>query len=392
MNKKTSLALLSFLLLIFFTSTVYGIGLGVSPASLHYRNVLKGGYAQDQLAISTDTSDNLTILYELKGSVTDWISFEPSLDDIENVVISADKPLFLQVIVQPPQDIQTGNYTGELKIITQQKPQFESGMGSAIRAAFLIKITVEITGEQIVSCTIGGVELKDSEIDQLTSFFATLNNKGNVRLNPEVTLQVWDQLQENIVHTQRFNLEQTLPTTTKTTERLLDHSLDIGQYWVDIVVGECGYTGLQTFSVLDRGQLSDFGELIRIENPPWALTYDVVPISAVFKNKGDTSVSARFRGTVTYNTRVVEILESDELLVRPKETVRLDDFFEPLAVGQYFISGRVVYNNKLTYEKGAVLNVNLGEKPTNTTLLITLVLVIVILVLLILIRKKKKLS
>ena len=48
----------------------------------------------------------------------------------------------------------------------------------------------------------------------------------------------------------------------------------------------------------------------------------------------------------------------DEIEVPSKTTADLISYFTPKDSGRYVISGRVLYNKKLTFEKSSILNVN----------------------------------
>jgi hypothetical protein len=64
-------------------------------------------------------------------------------------------------------------------------------------------------------------------------------------------------------------------------------------------------------------------------------------------------VLAQFKGEVRdlKTDRVVRVLESDVLEVSPEETIEFRMFFIPEQEGNYLVSGRVTYNNKITFEE-----------------------------------------
>ena len=147
------------------------------------------------------------------------------------------------------------------------------------------------------------------------------------------------------------------------------------------------------FDILEKGGITDRGNLVRIENEIWAVTGEIMPITAVFKNTGPRTVSARFKGEITYNGKVVKIIDTDILDAEPGEVVQLQTFFKPTKAGQYSINGRVHFNNKLTTEKGSIINVNQGDgislSGINYFWYLAVILIIVIFSMLILIKKKK---
>ncbi|HYD03881.1 MAG TPA: hypothetical protein VEC16_06315, partial [Alphaproteobacteria bacterium] len=132
---------------------------------------------------------------------------------------------------------------------------------------------------------------------------------------------------------------------------------------------------------------------LRLDNNAWAAVGDVVPVTAVFKNTGERTVSAKFKGVVTLDNKIVETLDSEFYDIPPGEIGNIEMYFTPEKYGQYIISGRILYNNKLSYEKSSVLNVNTGTEKTGNAwvfVLVLIIIVIVILLLLIRIRKKRR--
>jgi hypothetical protein len=191
-----------------------------------------------------------------------------------------------------------------------------------------------------------------------------------------------------------------LPTTReKIFEELEDVNLDIGQYWADISSPICKGNALVTFSIVEKGDIVDKGELMSVTNPLWVKTGDIVPIKAVFRNTGERYESAELKGTIKLADQIIKVIETDPLDVAPGETVTLETFFNPKMPGQYHINARVQYNNKLTFWKQSILNAleskayekRVRQQALKSWLQIgVIVIIIIILLLLILIKKKKK--
>lgn len=371
--------------------------IGANKGVLSYKNVLKNGYAQELVTLTTDTDFNLSVTYTIEGEVADWIRLEPSQQPF---FISKDNPHTVAVIIEPPEDAKNQEYSGSVRFLTGALANPEGQFGTAVRAAINIRMGIEITGQEIVSCNAGGFKLDDVEEGYPLEFHAVINNQGNVRIKPDFVLEFWNQDQTEIVETFRFTInESILPTVQKRIFHSFEHNLNIGQYWVRISTPLCGKgsSDFLTTSVIERGGVSDKGELIRIQNEPWAKTGDIVPIDAIFKSLGSRVVSAKFKGTITSGEEIFKIIDTDSLDVFPGETVELRTFFNPVQEGQYIVKGRVLYNKKLTFEKSSVLNVNPSGKPPDegkglsfgwSAILVVLVIVIIILIILVVRRKK----
>lgn len=380
--------------LIIFANFGVSALLGVNRVSLTYNDVLRGGYAQDNVVITIGSDELIPVNFEAKGDIKEWIRFEP-LDG--PLLVNKDNSGMLKIIVEPPIDSRVGAYEGKVLITTGSLGQVESEMGSSVEVAFELKIVVIISDTQILSCNSGGFEIKDSEIGQPNEFFATIMNNGNVRIKPLIEFKIFDQLQEQeILSTSYLSKNEILPTTSQEIIDFIELNLSKGQYWVEIKSSECSGDGaLRTFSILEKGEIGDVGEFVRIDNLPWASTKELIPIVAHFRNRGERSVSAQFKGTISKDGKIIQVLESDILTVAPQETVPIEMFFSPKDIGQYKINGRVYYNNKITFQKGSIINVNpsnsLEESNGEFMLSIILsVLIVIIAVFVFLIIKRKK--
>lgn len=379
---------------LFVEATVIGANKGV----INLRNVLKNGYAQEPVTLSTDTDFNLSITYNIEGEIAPWVRLEPSQQPF---FISKDKPNVVIIIVEPPVDAKNQHYSGSVRFLTGALAGPGGQFGTAVRAAINVRLGVDITGQEIVSCSAGGFELNDVEEGYPLEFYAVVTNNGNVRLKPDFVLEFWNQDQSELVKTFTFAANKSiLPTVQERLFYSVPQSLGIGQYWVKIRTPLCGDagSGFLTVSVIEKGGVSDKGELINIQNEPWVKVGDIVPIDAIFRNLGTRVVSAKFKGTITSGEELFKIIDTDSLDVMPGETVSLRTYFNPVQEGQYMITGRVLYNKKLTFERSSVLNVNPSGKPPSaasffswSTLMIILAIIILILAILIF-GKRKKLS
>ncbi len=394
--KQISMFLLSLaLVLVISSSLVNAVGISVTKAVIDYEGVLKGGYAEDVLYVSTDAPFDIPLSYETIGDIANWISVDPDLNN-PNVTIYISNAQYqtLRVLIKPPADTPTGTYTGNLRLITGSINKPGGQYGSQLQAAFMIRISVKVTGTEFLSCTGGGVIIKDTEIGSPLEYYMTVSNSGNIRVRPTATIDVWNQDQTKLLTTKQlaFNNVEVLPTTNQAFFNTFSNTLRIGQYWAYVTVAPCGNSQLVTFNVYDKGAIVDSGDLIRIDNKPWAKVGEIVPIVATFKNTGQRTVSAKFKGVITSENRIIDTIDSEFYDIPPGQIGNITIYFTPKNYGQYLISGRVLYNNKLSFEKGSVLNVNEGviEEPFNWLyVLVIIVIIIIILLLLIRIRKKK---
>jgi len=243
-----------------------------------------------------------------------------------------------------------------------------------------------ITDKQIVQCRGGGLSFIDTEEGMPLIFQATILNDGNVRLEPVFEIEIWDQARKNIVYSDNISAKPALPTTQSNYEIEVPNELEIGQYWVNMVLRTadtrekgCWISGFSTFSIYEKGSITDKGILENVSSKVWVHVGEIVEIVGTFRNVGQRSVDAKFSGTVSSEEQIVGLLESETLRVSPGETVKLTTYFTPKQEGRYVVAGKVIYNSKLTFEKGTIINVTAAEqKSAGISRLIPILLYILI--------------
>jgi len=387
--KKTIVIVLLCLIFIPFVDAAL---LGVNKIELNYVDVLRSGYAEDYVVVSIGSQSNVSVYVEAQGDIKEWISFSPN--ESEGIVMNENLPALIKVMVMPPADARSGDYEGKVLISTGPLGQQEGKIGTNVEVAFELEVNVKVTDAEILSCSVGGFDIKDVEIESPLEFSASVGNGGNVRVKPSFQIKIYDQSQQRIMAILNYSSrDEILPTMIGNINAKLEHQLEEGQYWAEIN-SSCGTGGFFTFTILEKGGISDIGEFVRLENYAWAKTGEIIPITAHFRNRGSREVSAQFKGIITLDEKIVKVISSDKIDVAPGELVKLETFFTPEEIGQYKISGRVTYNKKLTFEKGSILNVEQGEGKTKGVniyyIAIIIIISVIILLLIMIIRKKKK--
>lgn len=386
---KSILAILGILTLILSLS-VSAIDVGLSPSVANFNNMLKGGYAQKTTTVSTSYAENVTGHIEVDGPIKSWLSFEPTNNTF---TFSRNNPLRVKIIVMPPSDVQNGDYSGTVSFVTDSVGSL-TGSGTLIKAAVQLGVSAQIVGNEIVACKAGGFRINDVEFGKPIGISATILNDGNVRLRPTITIDIWDKEQKKMLMTKNILLDELLPTVENGYYQEFVANLERGQYWAYVSVRDCQESALLTFNVLGAGEISDKGRLIEIIADRFVLTDTSMQIRTRFENQGERIVSAKFIGEVRMGKKLVSAIESDPVSVNPKETADLISFFTPKNPGVYTITGRVLYNDKLSFESSAQFE-SIGEAKTDTIKLVMYASIYVLLLLLIMyliskIRKGKK--
>jgi hypothetical protein len=288
----------------------------------------------------------------------------------------------LIVSVIPPADIPNGNYTGFLRISTANFGEGVEGHAvGVVRSTLDLAINVEITDIEVRECSASNFKVQSVEKGDDIIFTTNILNTGNIRLKPRIVIDIWDQDQISIVKSEEFSEKEILPTTKDDfTIRVTSKDLEIGQYWADISVLDCYSSGTLTFDILEEGALRAEGILLGILTRKISKLKETVPINARFKNTGEKEVDAQFKGKITLEDQIIQILESEKARVPISDTNQFSFYFTPQKTGKYVISGRVYYSGKKTFETSTTLEVIAGKVKVRSFLMFliyaTLILII----------------
>jgi len=354
------------------------VTIGVSPGVVNFKNMLRGGYAERTVTITIGTDEPVITEASAKGDIASWINFSST-----SFEVSRNSPYKLKITVQPPPDLENGDYTGYIRVITGGLGKLgENQAGSVVRAAVDIVTTVTITDVEVKACRARSFSVNSVEKGDPIEFRLNVMNDGNIKIKPLVTIDIWDQERENIVKMIEFDDEEILPTTSKDLKiSVPSDDFDIGQYWADIVVDECGGAGdTLTFDVMEKGSLRADGVLRSLSSKVWTTIGENVPIYAIFQNTGQKEVSAKFKGKIQRGETIVKVLESEELEVPVGETMNFTMFFKPEEAGRHVISGRVFYDKKRTYEVSSIVNVLPPEKKKISARYVVYLVIIIIII------------
>jgi len=379
------------LCIILLLNTVSSAGIvGVSPGNIQFSKVLRNGYAERYITITIDSENPVRVKLDSRGEISKWLEFP------NNLSISKNNPGRVLLSVMPPSDIPNGNYSGFVRIstdsLTDEKTK-EQHATSAIKAVLDVAINIEITDLEILGCRARNFKIKSVEQGDNILFNVDILNEGNIRLKPRISFDIWDQEQISIVKTLEKRGKEILPTRE---EHLMfeiqSHDLELGQYWIEVNVLDCLSSETLTFDVLEPGALKAEGILLSILSRVWSDVDETIPIIASFKNTGEKNVDAKFKGKITQEGKIIQILESEKTNVPIGELTNFTFFFTPRKPGKYIASGRVFYDKKRTFELSTIMNINPKKFSIKKGILtiVYLLLIIFIVFLISKIRKEKR--
>jgi len=387
MRGRVTLSILATLIIL--TQLTSAVNIGVSPANVEFKDVLRSGYAERPITITIDSEIETQIEIETYGNTSEWINFTS-----ETLKVSKGKPLQIMVSVSPPYDVPNGNYTGFLRIKSSKLGASQEGHATGLIIPMLaVEIKTQVTDQEILECQASNFKISNAEEGDDVIITLDIENQGNIRISPKTTLDIWDQSSTTLIAQKEFYPTQIIPTQKdQFVFKLSSSDLELGQYWVDISVPDCYSSDTLTFDILEEGALYAAGVLQKIIIEPWSDINEIVSIAANFKNTGEKPLDAKFMGKITYQNKIIQLIESDESLFIPTgEQDNFQFYFTPQKAGKYIISGRVFYDNKRTYEQSAILNIRPGNAFASTLKTISYIFLIIIIgILLYKIRKERR--
>ncbi len=366
--RKTFMFFLSFILFSFLMANAAFAGsFAAGPGTIEYENLLKSGYAEAEIYANNPEDVPVDVDLSAGGQVATWISFYPAslrLDPHETGKAIA--------IIRPPWDVANGQYNGTIMLVS--RPDYEQThdvqYGMNIETAITLRVSAEIIGEQIIDYSVSGVSVNSVEVGYAVPVTFSGKNNGNVRVIPLITVDIYDTNRSVLVLSKNITAESVMPTAKNTeTIYISTENIQEGQYWANISISVFDYvvaTKMITFDILEEGALTLAGELVQVTTSKlWANPEDIVRIDAVFKNTGQISAKAKFKGEVYLDDDLVGMIESDEMLVGVGDTVNLTTYYTPDVSGRYAVEGVVYYSGKSTYQKGTVINVYSSEQSSS---------------------------
>jgi len=247
---KNKLIVLIFLLAI-ISPVANAVSIGVSPGNVLFDNMLKSGYAERTVKVSTNSNEDITAHLSVNGEITDWLRIEP---DNKTFKLSSTKPYKLKLIIETPDDARSDSYSGGIEFVIESFGDITGRAGGFVKPGVRLLINAVVSDKEIKTCNSGAFDFDDIEVGFPLKLSLTIMNDGNVRINPKISFDIWDQSQENLVMSDEFTGHEILPTTKEKITKTFPNNLEVGQYWANINVDECGSSSLLTFSVVENKQ------------------------------------------------------------------------------------------------------------------------------------------
>lgn len=345
-------------IILFISVNASAVSIGVSPGSIYFSDVLRGGYAEKTIMLSTSSDEPIECDVRAEGSFKDWLSYGSG----RTFTLAPKSHFRLKIIVNPPDDVPNGVYEGYITVTVLPKVGPGGGMGSAISTAVSVKCAIEISDEEIPHYKILSISAaRYTEERRPMEFSIDLENDGNVRLYPKIHIDILSEDKSDVLKSVEYSEKLILPTTKGNILIIIPNEFPMGKYWGKVTAyinNDVLMERFLEFEVLERGSLRIQGKLLRVGlNKIWVEVDEIVEITAYFKNTGVLVAPAKFKGRVTLGDTVVDIIESEEVEVPVGQTAELTTYFKPTETGRHIIGGEVYFSKKVTHTKSSILNV-----------------------------------
>jgi hypothetical protein len=353
MRGTNSLMILVFSLVLII-NFVSATNIGVSPASLNFEQVLRGGYSEKYITISVDTEDEVKGTISFRGEIEEWMNSSEY-----NFTVKKSNPQRILVSISPETDIPNQNYTGFMRIFVDSNAgAIDQQAVGVVKTALDLAINLEIVDFEIKECSAKDFIINSVEKGDPLLINVSISNRGNIRLKPVIESKIWDQDQLQVVKTELYQKQEIKPTKEDfVTFEINTADMEVGQYWIELSAIDCYANQLLTFDILEPGAYKSNGYIKSIIAPSWTDVKKTVNVSALFVNTGERTVNARFVGKIMLGERTIQKIESDPVSVQINEEFPFQIYFTPQTEGKYILSGRVFYDSKRTFEKSAIINV-----------------------------------
>lgn len=358
---KTTTVIITVFLLLCLCSTVNAdIGLGISPASITISDAFKGGTYERTITVFNGGDETGNFVLMVEGECTDWISFYKEDMLIREITIPGKDKTKVLVKFDIPHEIPNDDYTST--IYAQSVPdETSSEEGTVAHAVIRIpsEVLIQVTGTQILNGTVTSITTTDIEMDYPLKIKLEFKNEGNVIAKPKIAVTITKngKLVNSFVHDKtsiKTDTEDIITVLWNTTEqRTGDYTADVAISLGDEVIANKNLP----FAILPFGTLTRQGELTSLTTEGDPLVGRMIKILTDFENTGKIDSRAIFKGEVYCDDELVDVIESDEMLVEIGETRKLTSYYKLMSPGKYVVKGCVLYEGKETGTKEITFDV-----------------------------------
>jgi hypothetical protein len=348
-----SLTIMAGLVLMLMPSVASADGIAAFPNRLEVDNGLRGGVYERSITLQSDFDEPGVFELESRGPIADWITIQ-TREGVELTELDAPpkERVSLQVVVTVPDDVPNGIYEGGFgALLLVDGETSGEGTGSGIRLGVVVPITIDITGEQMVSANFLELIVNDGEVGLPHRVIAVVQNTGNVGLAPDVLFEVL--AEDEVVDTLEPSLDLVAPGETAQlafnweteTQRPGAYTARASVSFGELDLGSQD----RQFTLAPRGTLTRSGQLTSLE-----LIGDlprpggVARVQAQFTNTGQIESRAELIGELFLAGVLIDAPQNPPTLVQPGVVETLELFLDTELPGAYTLIAKVNFEGEET--------------------------------------------
>lgn len=361
------IVLVSFFAGYLISPAAFADGLAVGPSALEIKDALRGGDYERLIILFNPGDEETTYTLGAIGDAGAWISFWDinALDtSVERVNMPAHDEKSLLVKITIPPDAENGQHEAII-IVASVPSKSNQGGGQAVSISAQVHVTVMVTGDQLLMGTVNNISTTDTEVNQPLQIKISFKNTGNVVAKPQIAVEISSN--GDIIDSISFEDAQIKPEKVEVIPVEWDTTgRQAGNYSAHVVVSLDGTTITEKdleFALLPLGTLSRSGMLTEISLQGEPKEASLVVILATFVNTGQINTRAKFVGEVYCNSDLIDVVESDEILIAVGESDVLRSYLRLENSGKYQIEGYINFEGKKTEVKKLSFSVgNTGDE------------------------------
>ncbi len=339
-------------LLLFGAGLARAEGIGIYPTEISFDDALRGGDYFRTVGVVNDSDFQRVFSFKPGGEAGQWLSLVDMTDRtkvVDSVLVPphSDGRVLLRLSVQP--DVANGQYAGTVTVLGEAAPvELGGGAGAGVSVGGEISIEVKVTGTQNIAGSLIDVATSDTEVGLPLQVRTTIQNSGNVRIQPQIGLAVVTQA--TVVGQTTFATDPVYPQEIKTLISQWDSTnAATGDYVARVAVN---FGGLDLgrrelpFKVFPRGTLTRQGVLDSLELVSQPKPGSAAKVIATFRNTGQIESRAAFVGELYRGSELIQGVTSPEKFVAKGDTGSLEVFLNIPKAGTYTLNGKVNFEGK----------------------------------------------
>ncbi|GEM_PF-927138 len=360
------------------------LGIGTSPASLFLDGAYHGETRWERIWVHTTCTacpaqSEVEIKLGCSGDICGWMSFydEDKQTPLESLRVVLDASgtagRWMWAKFTIPEDAPVGKSTGAFEPSASPLGvnASEGETGVSIILGSPMDITINVIGTPVFSGIADNFSAKDTETGYPVRIEYRFQNTGNVRAAPSPTITVLKNGQPvDTFGAPKQDKTTVNPGATVTITAEMDTRFaEAGEYEAEVTVSLQDMTvgtGRVKFAVLPKGSLTRAGAFTNLElDEASPAVGTLAKMLAHFSNIGQIDTRARFEGEIYRDGKLVDTLQSGEVLVAVGQTGIVTAYYKIEAPGNYRVSGYINYEGMTTDRREISFTVAPGPDQTS---------------------------